>query len=277
MRAYFRDISKSIAEAKDVLIVGGGASAVEYAGEIRDAYPDKPITIVSSSPHLLSSSGAPVSPKFLQLLYKTLHERNITLIRGEKVVRSVETDFVHKKFERGPLTVKTVGERNLEIKTDLLIWAATWSINAALFPLEWCNEIGELNIKSTFQLVDRDDVFAIGDVSSLAETKQAITLPDKMKLIRHNIIKVAEAMKAGKGGQGPIKGLKSYRVKDKVTIYLPVGQNYGVSQVGSWVYGHSKTSKYKGKDLYTDLFWKRLTGGVPPPIVDDLLPSNPKA
>jgi NADH dehydrogenase FAD-containing subunit len=37
VRSYFRATSKAIEEAKDIVIVGGGASAAEYAGEIRDA------------------------------------------------------------------------------------------------------------------------------------------------------------------------------------------------------------------------------------------------
>ena len=174
-----------------------------------------------------------------------------------------------KKFEKGPITIKTQGDQNLEITTDLLLWAATWAINAGIYPPEWLNEMGELNIRSTFQLVERGDVFAIGDVSSLTETKQAITLPPKMKLIRENIMKVAESMAKGKFDPLSVsKGLKDYKVTDKVTMYLPVGANNGVSQIGSTVYGDGKTAQFKGKDLYTSFFWKLLTGGEAPLLVD---------
>ena len=157
----------------------------------------------------------------------------------------------------------------MEIETDLLLWAATWAINASLYPGEWLNEMGELNIRSTFQLVERGDVFAVGDVSSLTETKQAITLPPKMKVIRGNIIKVATAMSKGKFDPNQVlKGLSDYKVTDKVTMFLPVGCKDGVSQIGKSVYGGAKTSQYKGKDLYTKLFWKEMTGGEPPLLVD---------
>ena len=92
VRNYFRSTSKAINEAKDVCIVGGGASAVEYAGEIRDAYPDKPITILCSAAHLLSSSVAPMSPKFLKQLYDVLESKNIKLIRGEKVIKPSDVE-----------------------------------------------------------------------------------------------------------------------------------------------------------------------------------------
>jgi len=156
---------------------------------------------------------------------------------------------------------------------DLVLWAASWALNVSLYPEEWLNEMSELNIRSTFQLVDRPDVFAIGDVSSLVETKQAITLPSKMKLIRHNILRVAEAISSSTTtmaalDSSAVKGLKEYRITDKVTLYLPVGEKEGVSQVGKSVYGNSKTSKWKGRDLYTDHFWKLLTGSKPPHLVD---------
>jgi NADH dehydrogenase FAD-containing subunit len=105
-----------------------------------------------------------MSPVFLKQLYQLLEERNIKLIRGEKVVKPSDVDFGEKKFEQGPISIKTSGDKNLELTTDLLLWAATWAVNASIFPQEWLNEMGELNIKSTFQLVERNDIFAVGDV-----------------------------------------------------------------------------------------------------------------
>ena len=87
VHAYFRETAQAIREAKDVVVVGGGACSVELAGEIRDAYPEKPVTIFCSASHLLSSSVAPMSPKFLKQLYEKLGEKNIRLIRGEKVIK----------------------------------------------------------------------------------------------------------------------------------------------------------------------------------------------
>ena len=92
VRSYFRMTASAIKDAKDILLVGGGASAVEYAGEIRETYPDKPITIMCSAAHLLTSSVAPISPKFLKQLYDILEKKNIKLIRGEKVVKPADVE-----------------------------------------------------------------------------------------------------------------------------------------------------------------------------------------
>lgn len=198
-----------------------------------------------------------------------MKDLNIDVIREEKVIKPTELEFGSEKYQCN-VTVQTAGKQNLTIYTDLLVWAATWKPDTNMYPDDWLNEIGELNVIDTFQIYDQDDVFAIGDVSSIAETKQAITLPGKMKLIEQNILTVAEAIKNGKFQAGvPLKNLKHYRISDKATMYLPIGPDAGVSQLNGWVYGDAKTSKWKGKDLYTNLFWNELTGKNAPTTPDE--------
>lgn len=269
VRAYFSHSAQAIREAKDVTIVGGGPSACEYAGEIRAAYPDKPITIVSSAANLLTSCVAPLTPKFMKLLYESLEKQNIKLIRGEKVLQPDGTEFINQKFKKGPLTIRTAGEKGVEFQTDLLLWAATWAMNTSIYPDVWLNDLSEVNVLPTFQCVEDPRVFAVGDVSSVVETKQAITLPPKIKVLRHNILTVAAAMEKGVEPSFTLRGLKEYRVTDKATMYLPIGPTKGVSQVGGWTYGDAKTSKFKGKDLYTTYWWTMLTGAGAPPVVED--------
>ena len=207
------------------------------------------------------------------MLDKRLEALNIIVIREEKVVRPSELDFGYKKYEKN-VTVSTIGKRNLTIKTDMLVWAASWNLEDKLFPMSWQNELGELAVSSTFQLVEKPDVFAIGDISSVAETKQAITLPKKMKYIIHNVLAVAGAMQDGKLEPDAKLKLKHYRVSDRATMFLPIGPDFGVSQSNGWTYGDKKTRKWKGKDLYCDLFWKELTGLKAPPAPDVALKSG---
>jgi hypothetical protein len=90
-------------------------------------------------------------------------------------------DFREKKFEVGPLVIKTIGANSLKLTTGLLLWAAMWSVNATIYLGDWLNEMGEVNIRNTFQVVNRGDVFAVSAMSSLCETKQAITLPPRWR------------------------------------------------------------------------------------------------
>lgn len=271
VRAYFKDISAAIARAQRVLVVGGGPTAVEFAGEIRDAYPTKAVTMVCSSAGLLSSCVAQPSSNFMKLLYAKLERHSIELVRGDKVVYPTPADFSNgRKYIEGPITVKT--SAGVEREFDLVLWAATWAVNSDVFPEDWLNSMGELAVQPSFLLDEAGENcgrhFAFGDVASLCETKQAITLPRKVPVVRANVLAVAAAVRTGEDPANLAPKLKSYQVMDKPVLYLPIGAHDGVSQVHSLVApvrGGSYTAKAKGKDLYTSEFWGLLAGQPPPP------------
>lgn len=272
IREYFKAVSDAVQKADRICIAGGGPTAVEYAGEIRAAYPGKKVTMICSSPHLLSSCVAQPPGKFMSKLYEKLNGLGIELLRGEKVVSPSPDNFAPgQKFIQGPVTVKTNGEKGYEMEFDLVIWAATWTLNNAMYPAEWLNSAGELNVADNFQVsgCDKGNVFAFGDVCSIAETKQAITLQPKVKYLAHNVVSVASALRKLGGDKDLLEKnmprLKNYSWTDKVVLYLPIGPKHGVSQIGGWTYSDAKTRKWKGEDLYTEHFWKQLTGNPPPP------------
>jgi NADH dehydrogenase FAD-containing subunit len=273
---FFQKMSEAIAEAKNIVIVGGGASSIEYAGEIRDKYPEKEIKIICANSGLLASSIAPLSPKFMKHLYTALKHNHIDVVFEERVQIPSAKDFEDKKFITN-VKVVTKGQKNLEFQADLVIWAASYMVDTRIYPDSWLNELGELDVRDTFQLKHRNDVFAFGDVSSLAETKQAITLPHKVEYITHNIHVVADAMKHKKYHSRSTEDkdlqrkMKAYTVSAKATFYLPVGAKDGASQAGSGffgpkVYGSKGTSEFKGKDLYSEYFWKILTDSSAPSL-----------
>ncbi|RSH92622.1 hypothetical protein EHS25_008067 [Saitozyma podzolica] len=100
--ASYRDelvqLQRDIAKAKKVLVVGAGAVGLEMAGEIREAHPDKPITIIHSLSHVLNPTSppqpedqtgytAPTSlPKLSLALEKQLAQLNIDLVLDDRVV-----------------------------------------------------------------------------------------------------------------------------------------------------------------------------------------------
>ena len=53
-RNYLQDFSNRIKESSSILILGGGATAVETAGEILHEYPDKKLTVVHRGNRLVS-------------------------------------------------------------------------------------------------------------------------------------------------------------------------------------------------------------------------------
>ena len=71
-----RQFSEAVAEAGDIVIVGGGPVGVEMAGEIRDKHGDKSITLVSSSDKLVSKD---FDDKFQNSLKSVMDRRKVTV------------------------------------------------------------------------------------------------------------------------------------------------------------------------------------------------------
>lgn len=253
-------IYNKIKDNKKIVIIGGGPTGIELAGEIRRKYKDKEITIFSSTSSICSTAIAKLPKKFHKIIENTLKKNNIKLIKNQKVIKpSFENDFKNNN-----LLVTEVNEvicestidsnKNTYLKNDnyLCIYCGSWKdFNPiSIYPDEWLNEIGEIEIDKYFKVKNGNNVFAFGDVADLLETKQAITLPKKVSYVSKNIYFTAI---------NNIKKLKSYKITDKPVFYLPIGENEGasVSKFGI-VYGGKKTSKLKGKDLFYSKFNKIL-------------------
>ena len=61
----------AIDAAERVLIVGGGAVGCELAGEIREGWPNKPVTLLQSAPTCLPRGGAAAGEQFAEWCRKT--------------------------------------------------------------------------------------------------------------------------------------------------------------------------------------------------------------
>lgn len=123
----FKQTQSEVKRSNQIVIIGGGSVGVEMAGEIRAVYPDKKITLVHNSPHLLhpkstpapgsndeptSYSAPPTVVKLSIALEKQLKEINVDLILDDRVEvprRGARLGEGHWDGTFGPLDgVKTV-------------------------------------------------------------------------------------------------------------------------------------------------------------------------
>ena len=76
-----------VKQSNSVVIVGGGAVGIELAGEIRDSYPSKRITLVHSKPELISGLSDPVitNRKFVGNALAILEAMNVEVMLEERV------------------------------------------------------------------------------------------------------------------------------------------------------------------------------------------------
>ncbi|EKM58396.1 uncharacterized protein PHACADRAFT_117301 [Phanerochaete carnosa HHB-10118-sp] len=78
---WMKSAQKRIQEALSVLIVGGGALGIQYATDIADAYPDKPVTLLHSRDRLLPR----FDPGMHELITSRMSELGIQVILGERL------------------------------------------------------------------------------------------------------------------------------------------------------------------------------------------------
>ncbi|KAE9396962.1 FAD/NAD(P)-binding domain-containing protein [Gymnopus androsaceus JB14] len=157
---------KEFAKASDILLVGGGAFGIELAGELKDVFPSKPITIIHRGRLLLNAA---YPDRYRIALQKQLEGRGITVLIGDAIAASDATDV----SESNVPNVGFVTKQGKHLKPDLVI--PTWGIrpNTSFLPSDLLSSTGHVKILPTFQLPAHPNVFALGDIIDWQEQKSA--------------------------------------------------------------------------------------------------------
>ncbi|KZT34825.1 FAD/NAD(P)-binding domain-containing protein [Sistotremastrum suecicum HHB10207 ss-3] len=173
------------AHAEKIVLAGGGSVGIELAGELRDLYPNKKITIVHGGPYLLNEA---YPLKFRKDIELKVRKRNIELIlqnhldQLSPVVSSgVEGTYVTR--EGKPLVADlVVPTRGGKPNTSFLSSLPGASLTAS----------GHVKILPTMQLPAFPHILAAGDVIDFPEQKQvgkagahqAVIVPNVMALLK---------------------------------------------------------------------------------------------
>lgn len=107
----FQQLQREIADAKDLVVVGGGAVGVELAADAKSKWPEKNVSLIHSRDTLLNTFG----PKLHDYSMKALQQLDVNVYLGERV-----PERAGKRIEGGecePVTLKD--ERR--IPCDLLV------------------------------------------------------------------------------------------------------------------------------------------------------------
>ncbi|KAI9450584.1 FAD/NAD-P-binding domain-containing protein [Russula earlei] len=214
-------------DAKGVILVGGSARGCEYAGEIKDTFPDKKVTIVHKDGQLLN---AVYPDKYRKRLEKDLTSRGIDIVFNDYVDDFDSTPTVTRSGREleGDLVVPTFGSRPA---TDFVK-----SLGSDVL-----NQRGQIKIAKTFQLQSHPNIYAIGDVTDWSEQKQAA------KTAKHAQIAAANILTQLDGGV-PVK---NYSGQPEI-IVISNGKKQGIGYIGVlWglVLGNWFSSSVKGRGL----------------------------
>ncbi|XVE79173.1 hypothetical protein DITRI_Ditri14bG0036700 [Diplodiscus trichospermus] len=154
--------NQKIQSAHSILIVGGGPTGVELAGEIATDFPEKKVTLVHKGPRLLEFIGTKAADKALSWMIS----KKVEVILEQAVDLNSTSDG-------GQMYQTSTGE---SIKADCHFLCAGKPLASS-----WLNETilrtnldksGRLMVDEYLRVKGRRNIFAIGDITDIPELKQ---------------------------------------------------------------------------------------------------------
>jgi NADH dehydrogenase FAD-containing subunit len=202
MRNKLRELSDAIKQAQNIVIVGGGATGVQLAGEIgHDFNKSKAVTLVSSHDYLVGRRY--FTPKFQNSMQKQLQSLGVEIVYNERVlVSELCNSYLREKNANhifGTQTIQTNTGRN--IATDLVIFATGGQLNINpayniwrtkrfknnTIDINYFLPNGRLKVNYYFQLHNYENIFACGDLAGV-ECKNACNALRQGEAVANNII-----------------------------------------------------------------------------------------
>jgi NADH dehydrogenase FAD-containing subunit len=229
-----------LAGAQRVLVIGAGPVGLELSGEIKAVWPDKHVTIVDQAEQLV--------PGFLPEMREDLH-RQLDALGVE--LRLGTTLTAQPPTVPGRAKTFTVDSTSGEISAD--IWFRCYGVNVngdylsdglvtARTPQ------GQVRVTETLNVDGYGHIYALGDITDLAEAKMAGYAMQHAEVVAKNIIAQVQ-------GEQPTA---VYRPSPIPSVLLPLGPSGGVGQVpspdGPTVLPARTVAEYKGVDLFTGRF-----------------------
>ncbi|KAI3846463.1 hypothetical protein MKW92_034518 [Papaver armeniacum] len=200
-----------IESADSILIIGGGPSGVELAGELAVDFPGKKVTLVHSKERLLDFVGPKASKKALDWLTS----RKVEVILGQSVDLKSHTD--------GDKTFKTLtGET---IVADIHFFCVgrplgtSWIKDSAFE--DALDAQGRVMVDEHLRVKGHKNVFAIGDITDIPEMKQGYLAQNHAVLAAKNVKLLIDGGKESK--------LRKYKAGSDMAI-ISLGRREALAQ-----------------------------------------------
>ncbi|GAA2259997.1 FAD-dependent oxidoreductase [Glycomyces scopariae] len=231
---HFKESHAELAGADRVLIAGAGPVGLELAGEIRDVWPGKRITVVDPAPELL--------PGYAEELRAELHRQLGQLDVEVRLGAGLDAEPDVEPGRAGNVRAGVGGE---PVEADIWYRAYGVSTNSGflgdgLAPL---NGRGQLPVTPLLNVDGHPRVYAVGDVTDVPEEKRAGSAMQHAEVVATNII-------AQVGGEAPTR---EYRPLPVPMVLLPLGPEHGVGQIpsetGPSMLDAAAVADWKGRDL----------------------------
>lgn len=237
----FQQDNLKIRSAHSVLIVGGGPTGVELAGEIATDFPEKKITLVHTGSRLLEFIGEKAANKTLNWF----KSRNVEVILEQSVRLDTISDSPGSKIYQ-----TSEGER---FEADCHFLCIGKGVGSA-----WLRETvlknsldinGRLMVDENLRIIGRKNVFAVGDITNIREIKQGY-LAQKQALVAAKNLKLLLA-----GGRE--SKMATYQAHSVLAL-VSLGRKQGLAQFPYTTCIGRLPGLIKSKDLFVGKTRKTL-------------------
>lgn len=229
---------RNLQKARRVLLVGAGTVGIEFAGELFTNFPDMEIIMVDRSDHILGSNE--YAKELRDVLTQELEDAGVRLVLGAPLSYLPPTDI----GELEPFHVETAAGVGIDADMWFLCYGAqTASGYLRLNYGSSLNKNGQVAVDEFLRVKGQEHVYAVGDITDVAESKRADAARAHARVVVANI-------KAEIAGGKP----STTYVPGKMWIVLPLGMEGGASQLTGpggepQIVGPDETAEIKGTDL----------------------------
>lgn len=227
LKSSIEKAQKQIADAKTIIVGGGGTLGVETSAEIKEGYPETKVTLIHGG------------SRILDFLKESASKAAAANLKGLGVEILTSTKVQDAKRVEGGWEVTTSDGKVL--KTDLYIAALGVVPNSSFLPKQILDEEGWVKVSSKLEVEGVKDVFAIGDITTFKARYASKTI-DQVPILAGNLKAVIA------GGAAATE----YKPGNTVMAFVPTGSKSGTGQMGFFVVWSWMVVMAKGKNYFVD-------------------------
>ncbi|KAK4062511.1 uncharacterized protein Triagg1_9881 [Trichoderma aggressivum f. europaeum] len=233
-KSRLREVQEQIKNAKSIVIVGGGQTGAETAGELGFEYSKEGRKEV----YFIYNDSLPLAPPVMDSVRKQtkteLEKLKVKLVPNTKVTA------VEYSGNDTILTLTSSDGKTKTLTTQAYIPTTGGTPNSSFVPAALLDSEGYINQTATLQAKGYDNIFVLGDIGNLEGSKAGVADAQAVHLIKALPIHL-------KGGAMP-----AYTPSTKVMVGITLGRSRGTGQMGSFKVFSFLIHYAKGRFLGTD-------------------------
>jgi NADH dehydrogenase FAD-containing subunit len=238
--------NEKVASAKKIVIVGGGPTAVEFAGEVAEQRNGKPgwfskvepkveIALITSDQKLLPG----LRPAIAEKAERKLNALGVEIIYNMRVTESSST-----KDGRTAVTLKN-GDK---LDADLYVPAYGVQPNSSWLPKDLLNDKGYLTTDSTLRVdAAGPRVYGFGDIGSYSRNN-AFDIMNGLPVLAVNLKRDLLAYDPAHPDEKPKGKDREFKLDTRESMAVPIGSGGGVGAIMGWKLPSFIVWLLKGRD-----------------------------